>query len=69
MEQQQIEAMLQRLNIRYTVRYRTDDDVPGALWDIEVHGQHGKHVTSFVHCFTRWTFDKDGMLVYLSFGY
>lgn len=65
-EEDQIITMLKRCEIEYTL---AAGDEPFHS-TVEVIGQKDNpHVLSFSHCYVKWTFDKEGKLVYLEFGY
>lgn len=65
-EEEQIIAMLRRLDIKCSYGTREDDHT---ITTIEVQGQDNIHTTSLPHVYVKYHFDNQGALVFLEFGY
>ena len=65
-EEEQIIAMLRRLDIKCSYGTREDDH---NITTIEVQGQDNIHTVTLPHVYVKWHFNQRGELVYLEFGY
>lgn len=67
-DMEQIQGMLERIQATPRVVMPDFTDDPSHI-SLEVNGGNGPNVTSLRHCFVRFTFNAEGALANLSFGY